>query len=403
MTEILENASPTLLLMFMAVPVLGVILFVAIIFISFSSRSKKQQMKLGVSSKTASPLIFPAPAADGLNSPPSLPKQAVAPANPIIASEEPDPAALSPDPGPPTDLDLNLDILSQRTKTEAEMMNSSKSSQEPRMGLSARLGQTPRPAPEPIPSETNQPASVPPAVAPAVANRPLSEPVSANSVSELVELLRLLRDPQSGQLIVEIAGRRYTKLAEIADKEMGQYILKLAAHFLAFTNGMVATDAGLKSFQAPKVGETPIPPAAPTPAAPQRNVPETPAPVSPAPAAPVPQPSPELESAFLASLRAKPALEPPQPQRRGLFGRAKSAAAEPLLPALNLAEQINEIAQARLRYSPLAGATRLEITSDPGGGILINVNGRLYHGPDEIPQPEVKELIKASIKEWEKS
>ena len=74
-----------------------------------------------------------------------------------------------------------------------------------------------------------------------------------------------------------------------------------------------------------------------------------------------------------------------------------------MLPPLNLAGQINEIAQARLRYSPLAGATKLEITSDPGGGILINVNGMIYHGPDEIPQPEVKELIRASIKEWEKS
>jgi hypothetical protein len=217
-----------------------------------------------------------------------------------------------------------------------------------------------------------------------------------------VELLRLLRDPQSGQLIVEIAERRYTKLAEIADKEIGQYILKLAAHLLAFTNGMIATEAGLKTFQIPKVGETPLPPAAPTPASPMPSPPVTPVPVQPTPAVPVPQVAPEVEMSFLTSLRAKPALEPPQPQRRGLFGRSKPAPAEPLLPPLNLAGQINEIAQARLRYSPLAGATRLEITSDPGGGILINVNGMIYHGPDEIPQPEVKELIKASIKEWEK-
>ena len=75
-------------------------------------------------------------------------------------------------------------------------------------------------------------------------------------------MLRLLRDPQSGQLIVEIAGQRYTKLAEITDKEIGQYILKLVAHLLAFTNGMIATEAGLKSVPAPKVGETPMPLAA---------------------------------------------------------------------------------------------------------------------------------------------
>ena len=116
-----------------------------------------------------------------------------------------------------------------------------------------------------------------------------------------------------------------------------------------------------------------------------------------------PQPSPAAEAAFLASIQAKPVAAEP-PQRRGLFGRPKPAPeAETLLPPLNLAGQINEIAQARLRYSPLAATTKLEITSDPGGGILINVNGAIYHGPDDIPHPEVKELIKASIKEWEKS
>lgn len=278
-------------------------------------------------------------------------------------------------------------------------MNLSKSSHEPRSGLSARLHQQPRPVSEPTPPEASRPAGVPAAASlPETHQQPVKQSISASYSGEPVELLRLLSDPQSGQLIVEIAGRRYTKLAEIADKEIGQYILKLAAHLLAFTNGMIATEAGLKTFQVPKVGEMPVPPVAPTPASPRPSPPLPSASVQPTPAAP------EVEAAFLASLRAKPAPESSQPQRLGFFGRSKpTAPAEPLLPPLNLAGQINEIVQARLRYSPLAGATTLGITSDPSGGILINVNGMIYHGPDEIPQPEVKELIKASIKEWEKS
>jgi hypothetical protein len=202
--------------------------------------------------------------------------------------------------------------------------------------------------------------------------------------------------------MVEIAGRRYTKLAEIADKKVGQYILTLAAHLLAFTNGMITTDAGLKTLQAPKVGQAPMPLAAPAPI----SQPPTAVSTQPAmtPSGFVPPPPPDVEAAFLASLRAQSAKpEPPQPQRRGLFGRPKAAVEEPLLPTLNLAEQINTIAQTRLRYSPLATTTKLEITSDPSGGILINVNGAFYHGPDDIPQLEVKALIKASIEEWEKS
>jgi hypothetical protein len=118
-----------------------------------------------------------------------------------------------------------------------------------------------------------------------------------------------------------------------------------------------------------------------------------------------PQPASPAEAAMLASIRAQSAAPQPAspPQRRGLFGRPKPAPAEPLLPELNLAAQINDIVQARLRYSPLAATTQLQITSDPGGGILINVNGAIYRGPEDIPHPEVKELIKASIKEWEKS
>jgi hypothetical protein len=238
--------------------------------------------------------------------------------------------------------------------------------------------------------------------------KPASEPAKQPVPPEPVELLRLLRDPQSGQLMVEIAGRRYTKLAEITDKEIGQYILKLAAHLLAFTNGMIATDAGLKSLPAPKVGETPMPVVAPT------LVSQLPGPTAgsgqsqPAMVQPsfTPQPASPVEAALFASIRAQsaaPQPPPPPPQRRGLFGRPKPAPAEPLLPELNLAAQINDIVQARLRYSPLAPTTQLQITSDPGGGILINVNGAIYRGPDDIPYPEVKELIQASIKEWEKS
>lgn len=274
-------------------------------------------------------------------------------------------------------------------------MNLAQSSQEKR-GLSARIGN--RAAAAPIaPAKPDQPelARIPPA--PPI-TMPTSPTPAAAPADPPVELLRLLRDPQSGQLIVEIAGRRYTKLADIADKEIGQYILKLAAYLLAFTNGMIVTEAGVKSLQVPKLGPVPLPPV-------------TAAPVSP-PARPqatqfesvlTPKTAPQVEAAFLASLR-QPAALPEPPQRRGLFGRPKPAQNdEPLLPPLNLAEQINKIAQAKLMASPLAYTTKLEITSDLHGGICIKVNGTPYPSPDDVPNPEVRELIKESIRVWEKS
>jgi hypothetical protein len=342
MIDYLGSASPNQLLICLTGPIIGVIIFGSVLFFNFSGRSKKQKMKLDI-----------------------------------------------------------------QPETEAFMMNPSQSPHGQKAGLAARLGhRTEPPSPRPtLDAQQVIPNRVTPDPTTKAANEPLRQPVSPPKAAEPVELLRLLRDSQSGQLIVEIAGRRYTRLAEIADKEIGQYILKLAGQLLAFTNGMIATEAGLKTLPAPKVGETPMPLAAPTPVSQLPDPLASPTERKPAAAAPpfVSPPPADIETTFLNSLRAQPAAPEAKTERRGLFGRSKPAPEEPLIPPLNLAGQINEIAQARLRYSPLAASTRLEITSDPGGGILINVNGAYYHGPDEVPYPEVKELIKASIKEWETS
>ena len=216
-----------------------------------------------------------------------------------------------------------------------------------------------------------------------------------------VELMRLARDAASGELVVEVGGQRYAKLTEVTDKQVGEYILKLAAHLLAFTNGMIETEAGLKSVYNPRVGDLPEPiiaPASPL----QRSGTPAEKPAAPAPAA-VPKPSPEAEAAFLASVKAQTnPPEQPQPRGGGLFGRSRTGP-QPILPSLNLADEINKIVQARLQVSPLAATTDIEITDDLSGGIRIKVNGVSYPSPDDVPDPEARALIKASIKQWERS
>jgi hypothetical protein len=226
--------------------------------------------------------------------------------------------------------------------------------------------------------------------------------------TDAAELMRFLRHSQTGRLIVEVAGQRYDKLTDITDREVGQYILELAAHFLAFTNGVVATEAGVKSVYLPSVKQTPEPLVRFTPVT-QLPSPDDFTPVEeekPKPSEPlVPPPSPEAEAAFLASLQANPPAqqpEPPAPKRRGFFGTSKSSKETPM-PSFNLAGEINNIVQARLIASPLAATTKIEILSDPSGGIRIKVNGQMYAGPDDIPDPDVKALIKNSIKQWERS
>jgi hypothetical protein len=219
-----------------------------------------------------------------------------------------------------------------------------------------------------------------------------------------------LRDSQSGRLIIEIAGKHYAKLTDIDDREVGQYILELAAHLLAFTNGVVATGGGVKSVYLPKVNQTPMPIAQkPTPVSqlpdPANFAPPTSEekPTSSQPL--VPPPSPEAEAAFRASLQARPPQPEKQPQSRGGFFGGSKPKSEPgqMLAGFDLADEINKIVQARLIASPLSTTHNIEIQSAPNGGIQINVNGTIYASPDDIPNPEVKTLIKESIKQWERS
>jgi hypothetical protein len=385
MVEFLGNAGSAQLLALLAFPAVGALLFGGLILFSVTrGRRKKAKMKHGIQPKEAAANKTPPPAAaDDLN---------ISILSRFLSS--PDPAA-QPDPNSSPAGQARLTSSSNRPASPA---NTSANSTAPSHTETA---------PMPMPDHAEE------AKIDLTARLGGYSPAAPANSTEPQELLRLLRHPQSGRLLVEVGGQRYEKLADITDKQVGQYVLSLVAHLLAFTNGMIATGAGLKSVYMPKVDRTPEPMARPTPVS---QLPDPLAyPAQPASAPPqskpeqkepellIPKPSPEAEAAFQASLRAAVAKPEPPPKPRGLFGRSNKPEEESLLPKLNLAEEIDKIVQARLLVSPLANTTALEISSDEAGGIRIKVNGAYYASPDDIPDPEIKELIKASIKQWERS
>lgn len=369
MTEFLGSAAPSQLLVLIAFLLICAAFLGAYLVFFFTRRAKKGKMKLGSQTDNfASQTMRSTGQPDNRQLPPAM--QAGDLNTDLLNGEKQPTTFNSRTPNIPTDSDLNLDILNNGGKMETSRNKTPHN--EPTVDLAARLG-----------SQAN-----------------------STQQAEPVELLRLLRDPQSGQLIIHVGQQRYTKLADVADKEIGQYILKLAAHFLAFTNGMIATDVGVKSVYMPQVNETPQPIVPIPPAQPIQSSASAPieAAKSTQPDPDVPKPSPEAEAAFLASLQTRPPqLEPSSPPSRGLFGRSKPAPTPSVLPALNLAKEINDIVQQRLLYSSSGPNNKVEITSALDGGIRINVNGAFYTSPDEVPDPEVKALIKDSIKQWERS
>ncbi len=346
MEQLLVEAPLQALLGLMVILVIGIIMTGAYIFIVLKRRANKSNTENNVQPKIA------------------IAKGVAASEFPAAGISVPPAPALSSAPLTSSSEDsLNLALLDKTTNAESvTMLNEQKPSGLESVNIGDRLN--PQPAGGPQPPQSSEP----------------------------VELLRLLRNPQSGQLIVEVAGQHYAKLADITDKKIGQYVLQLAAHLLAFTNGVIVTDAGMKSIYTPKVTQTPRPIAPPQKVQSGASGP-----------APVPKAPPEVEAAFLASLHAQSPQPEPKPQNLGFFKRSKPETPPPSVPTLNLAEEINDIVQTRLRYSPLTNITLIEITSDPGGGIRIQVNDEFYSSPDDVIDQDARELIKASIKEWEQS
>jgi hypothetical protein len=368
MADTIGNLASGQLLTLLAVPLLGAVLLTAFIVLAISRRRKKPQMKLGIQPKKASQETQPAPAEadEAINLDTSILSQLHPTPEPSldlntdILSREPSPQIAPPD----------TPVIAEETETSGDLTPDESNSQ------TLAADAPPQPVDKvSLTDRVEPPPPVPPA-APA---------------SDTEELLRLARHSETGELVVQVAGQNYTKLTDITDKKIGQYILKLTAHLLSFTNGMIETEAGLKSVYNPKLGPPPEPIASsptPTPAHPEPS--------------PVPGPSPEVDAALLASLMVQP-TQPEEPQpRRGLFGRRSRTGPQPILPSLNLADEINKIVQARLLASPLAATTNIEITDDLSGGIRIRVNGIPYASPDDIPEAEVQELIRASIKQWER-
>jgi hypothetical protein len=318
----------------MMIPVAAVVLTGGLLIYFVLRRRKKSEMKHGLTVSSAGSKN-PTAAVEAEVTPAELANSPPLPADPIVSTDN------------RNDLDLGI-LLTKDSEMEPTMDEPLESANDKSVDLAARLNY-------------------------ALPNSP--QPAQA---SEPVELLRLLRDPASGQLVVEIGGQR------------------------------IVTNAGMKSVYKPRVQEAPLPienSASPPSDLPAESVADTPQESEPNRTEPplVPEPPPEAQAAFLSSLDLVSKEPEPTSGKGGLFRRPpKPAPSETTIPALNLAEEINNIVQARLRYSPLAEGNRIEVMEDHSGGIRIRVNDAYFKTPEEIPDPEVKELIQASIKEWER-
>ncbi len=108
----------------------------------------------------------------------------------------------------------------------------------------------------------------------------------------------------------------------------------------------------------------------------------------PAPPAPVAAQAPKPAAKSIFSALPRPTLLPGKKE-------------EPAAPPPSIVGQINDILQARLEATPMAGRG-IRLQESPEGGVIVFVGTQKFAGVGEVTDPEVKAVIQAAISAWEK-
>ena len=214
-----------------------------------------------------------------------------------------------------------------------------------------------------------------------------------------VEVLRLLRDRVTGALIVEVEEEKYRKLSEIKDGRVGRQVLQAAADMVRFTE-VLQTRGQMTTRQPPPLAPSTLALKVAPSLEKESPVPRTPAP-------------PSVEKEFLRSLSQQGQTEEEESPKLSLspieffrsgFAARRAARLQSATPASrSFVKEIEEILQRFIRTYPSFIGQEVHVGTGPGGGIRIRVENEFYDTPDDIPDPEIRGIIKAAIQEWEKS
>jgi hypothetical protein len=199
------------------------------------------------------------------------------------------------------------------------------------------------------------------------------------SNKNLIEVLRVWRHKSSGKLAIEIEGKlyeaskelsvnRHTRLVELVDE-------------LGFWSGGREIDQRMAQVgnEAAAVNQ------------PSQTEPQT----------TPPQGSPS------SALQSTTEIAPPKKQKISVNSGEKPsrpAASEPTntAPIKSIAAQIDDILQEKLESSPLKDRA-IRIMELEGKGVVVMIGLDQYEGVSEVPDPEVRALLRECVMEWERT
>ncbi len=190
-----------------------------------------------------------------------------------------------------------------------------------------------------------------------------------------LDVMRVLRVPPLGKLVIEVGTARYESLAEITDEKTKRVLLAAIGELINFAGNYEAlVEAGV------------APPSESSKTASQEP------------------PLEQRQAEFLARLESeRDALKGTPPLNPTLAAPSPTVVAE--IPSvqreLSVAEQIDAILQQFIAADPEMANRSVHLIPNPSGGILIEVDGTMYQKPGDIPEQPIQLLIKRAVKKWD--
>lgn len=88
--------------------------------------------------------------------------------------------------------------------------------------------------------------------------------------------------------------------------------------------------------------------------------------------------------------------------RSSFLKPGESPAVAPAVSGMNLADEIGAIVDEMMANTPALQNHAVDLVNAQTEGINFVVDGVIYHSVEEIPQPEIQELIRKATREWER-
>ena len=168
------------------------------------------------------------------------------------------------------------------------------------------------------------------------------------------EAVLLMRDPAAGW-VVEVNGIRYTSLKDMHDDRAASQVLEALTGLQDFAGLKPSNDSVARTAPAERLA----------PAAEQTRLSATPA-ATPASGGAV--------------------LQPTYPA-----------------PSGSILDQIEKVLQRNLLRHPELSNRKIHVGAARDGSLLIEVDQQFYPAVNDVPEPDVREVIQASILEWERN